>query len=378
MKKYDYSVEKATDSLSEAIKISTVSYSDTSKVDYDKYEEFLEFLDSRYENIANTCEKTIVNEYAPVYLWSGESQDLPILLIAHYDVVPIDNPDNWKYGPFSGYIIDGEIWGRGAIDDKHSVIGLMEAVDYLISTGRKPKRDIYLAFGFDEETGGSEGATKVAEYFSNQGIRFECILDEGGMISDGVLDGIDDLIALVGLAEKSTNHIKITTTGKGGHGSMPPKNTAIGKLAKIISRVEDNPMPAKLTAPVEGMLKIMGPKLGLPLNYDNLYGHFPMIEPILFQNDMTNSLIRTTIAFTVTGGGTAENVLPQSAWANANVRIMPGDTLEDIINHMKNLNPDIDFDVEVMLKYFPSPITPTDTESYENLIKAIREVHNDI
>lgn len=374
-----FDLQNVIQNLSSAIQLKTISYPDFSKVDLKLYDEFLLLLERSYPNIHRVCKKEMVNDYSPVFIWEGEKKDnKPILLLGHYDVVPAGKIDesNWEVEPFSGVIKEDFIWGRGALDDKNQVIAVMEAIEHMISDDVRLNRDIYMAFGFDEEVGGKRGAEKVAEVFKERNIEFECVIDEGGAIITDMLEGLTAPLALVGTAEKGSNNIRITVKGQDGHSSMPPTNTAVGTLAKLIANVEKNPMSARLITPVKDMFKTMAPyvtgKTFILKNTDKL---FPLINSILAKDKTTNSLIRTTIAFTMIEGSKAANVLPQTASATANVRVLQGDSLDSAIDHIRRVNPNIEFEVEELLVEEPSEISNIDAESYKLLTKTINSVY---
>jgi len=374
-----FNLERAAKHLADAIRIKTVSYTDYEKMDFKLFDEFLLFLEKTYPNINRVCKKELVNGYCSVYIWeSGNKDDKPILLLGHYDVVPVEKASeaDWEEDPFLGVIKDDYIWGRGALDDKNQVIAVMEAVEHLIDNDYKPKRDIYMVFGFDEEIGGIRGAEEAAKVFKERNISFECVIDEGGCVITDMMEGLSVPAAIIGIAEKGATAVKITVEGQGGHSSMPPKSTAIGRIAKIISNVERNPMPARLIMPVSQMFKTMAPymannKLVLK-NIDHL---FPIIKSILAKSPTTNAMIRTTIAFTMTGGGDAHNVLPQRAWAIANLRILQGDSVDKTIEHIKKVNQGIDFQIEKMQVEEPSQISSIDSEPYQIINNIINEIY---
>lgn len=374
-----FDLENAVEKLSNAIKIKTISYPDYEKMDFEIFDEFLMFLEDSYPNINRVCKKDLVNEYCPVYHWESETKDnKPILLIGHYDVVPADESEesDWEEEPFSGLVKDGFIWGRGTLDDKNQVIAVMEAIEYMISNDYKLNRDIYMAFGFDEEVGGKRGAEKAVEYFKEKNIEFECVIDEGGSIITDMLEGLTAPLALIGTAEKGATNIKISVKGKDGHSSMPPRNTSVGTLAKLITNVEKNPMPARLTIPVRDMLKTMGPYVtGKSFILKNIEKLFPFIHPILGKDSTINSLIRTTIAFTMIEGSSAANILPKTASVIANIRILQGDTSDSVIEHIKKVNPNIEFEVEKIVVEEASEISNIDEESYKILSNTINKIY---
>lgn len=378
MEKY-FNKDNAVKNLSNAIKIKTISYADCEKVEWKLFDEFLIFLENTYPNVHKLCKREMVNGYSPIYVWEGKNKNIkPILLLGHYDVVPIEKSSEilWKESPFSGVIKDGNIWGRGALDDKNQVIAIMESIEYLISKNFKPERDIYVAFGFDEEVGGEKGAKKIADVFKERNMEFDYVIDEGGCIITDMIDGLTHPIAVIGIAEKGSTNIKITVEGKNGHSSMPPQNTSVGILAKIITNTEKNQMPAKLTLPVEELLKRIAPFMGKQKVFlKNIKVLFPIINPILAKSSTMNALIRTTIAFTKITGGEALNVLPQEAWVAANIRILPGDTVDDVVNHIKKVNCGINFKIELLNEEKSSEISPIDSDGYRTISNIISDIY---
>lgn len=368
--------------LGEAIRIKTISNQNYNYTDFNQYEEFLKFLKKTYPKVHQVCHLELVNQFSIVFHWKSDVQEgKPILLTAHYDVVPVEKSgiDSWDQDPFSGEFKEGFIYGRGALDDKNQVISIMEALEDSIENGFIPKRDIYIAFGFDEEVGGEKGAKTIASLFKEKNLQFEFVLDEGGAVIEGVIEEFDIPVGFIGVAEKGSSNIRIFTSGDGGHSSMPTKNSAIGKLSTIINNVEKNPMPAKLTLPVERMFKLMAPhmgKTGMLLNHSRLV--FPFIKRKLSNSGTMNSMIRTTISFTMTGGGEAENILPKTAWVNANIRIIPGDTLEEVMDHMKSVNNGIDFEMKIMNHEEGSAASPYDSDSYRMIEQKIKQVFDGV
>lgn len=192
-----------------------------------------------------------VGVHSLLYTWQGSNPALnPILLVGHLDVVPVEpgTEGKWQQDPFGGRIADGLIWGRGAIDNKSAVVGTLEAVEMLVAEGFQPARTIYLAYGHDEEVGGAGGAREIAARLKSRGVTLEMVLDEGGVISDGILPGISGPVALVGIAEKGFVTIELSASGPGGHASLPPRQTAVGILNAAVARLETNQMLRDWTA----------------------------------------------------------------------------------------------------------------------------------
>lgn len=378
----DISIENAAKNLSKAIQIKTVTSMTFENIDKNSYNEFLDFLEETYPLTYSKLEKEMINTYSPVFIWRGKYNSLkPILLLGHYDVVPVDEDSEktWEEPAFSGTIKEGYIWGRGALDDKNQVIAILEAVEYLLTKEFIPQRDIYFTFGFDEEVGGKSGALNVAKSFKEKNIEFEAVIDEGGAILPDMIDGLDKTIALIGIGEKGSTNFKITAKGMSGHSSMPPVKNTVGILAKIIDNVEKNPMKPRLIKPVRELFEAMAPYMGpQKLILNNINNLFPFVNGIISKSPALNSLIRTTIVFTKLEGGIALNVLPKEASAYANVRILQGDSSEDVIRHFKEINSGIDFEIEKLNNSEPSPISPTNTAFFNKMKKIILNANPDV
>ena len=204
-----------------------------------------EYLKETFPKVHSGLTKETINDYSLLYTWKGSDETLkPILLMAHLDVVPVEpaSEADWQHPPFEGQIQDGYIWGRGALDDKAGVMGLLEAVETLLAEGFRPKRTIYLAFGHDEELGGPNGAAKIAELLLSRKVELDYVLDEGLIIANGILP-VSKPVALIGIAEKGFVSLELSVETEGGHSSMPPPNTAIGILSEAVNKLEEGQMP---------------------------------------------------------------------------------------------------------------------------------------
>ncbi len=372
-----YDVKKTISNFSKALTYKTVSHSKTEEFDFSEFSAFIDFLKTTYTNVNKVFDLEIVNDYGLLFHWKSGSSAKPIMFLAHYDVVPI-NEGAWRVDPFSGIEEDGKLWGRGTIDDKNSVIALMETFEKLIDEGFKPKKDIYLAFGYDEEVLGNRGAVKIAEHLKGKGITFDCILDEGGIVTSGKAMGIDEDIALIGVAEKSQCNYELIFKGEQGHSSSPGKNTAIAKMSAFVVDVENHPSEIRLVKPVEDLfVNLSDKKTGLTkMIMRNPSRYFGLIKKSLVKGRQTNALIRTTVAFTMASSGTAPNVLPDEAKLIANVRLLQGDTPEKIEAWLKSFGHD--FELKPLHREHPSKISDIKTESYQLLKETIREVFGDM
>lgn len=364
--------------LSEAVIFRTISHDDDTLTDYSEYRAFLEFLEKTYKNVHRYTKRVMISEFSPVYHLEAKTKKYPpILLLGHYDVVPVEESTikDWAVPPFSGEIREDYIYGRGTLDDKNQIISIMEAMEEILEEGYVGERDIYIAFGFDEEIGGMNGAKQIAAYFRERGITFDLVLDEGGAVVEGVVEGLETPVALVGVAEKGSSMIRVKAKGDGGHSSMPGRTSAITVLSEAVLRLSENPMKPRLTAPVTEMLRGMAPYMGRKgIFLKSIDRSFPYLSRVLSKSTTMNSLIRTTIAATMMNAGTAPNVMPQEASVTFSARILPGDTYEDVIAHMKKVNGHLPLEYETLVKEEASAVSPHDSAAFRNLKKNIMKV----
>lgn len=367
--------------LAEAIRCETISRKDGDAADLAAFRELRRVLESLYPRVHATLEREIISDASLLYTWRGTNLELPpVLFCAHLDVVPADPStlDQWEYPPFSGIIADDFVWGRGTLDDKCQVIGLLEAAELLLKEDFTPERTIYFAFGQDEEIGGNKGAVQIAANLAERGEQLEAVLDEGGGINQGVLPGIDIPVALIGIAEKGSVSLHIKAAAQPGHSSMPGKTTAIGILAQAITRVEANPLPARLD-----FLRIIYSALGAAVKptvqaaFANTWLFGGWLKRKLSANPNTNASIRTTTAVTMVSGGVKENLLPAIAEAVVNYRLLPGDTAEDLAEYTRL----VINDPRVTVEYNPekareaSALTSPSGGAFQSLATAIRQVY---
>ncbi|GHU84721.1 peptidase M20 [Spirochaetia bacterium] len=366
--------------LSRAIAIPSVSTQIYEDTDFAPFDAFIAFLQESYPLFHKTTELTRINTYALVYHWKGQNPSLkPVMLTGHYDVVPVEagTEGDWKYPAFSGEVAEGRIWGRGTLDMKNQLIAHLEAAESLMKKGFVPHRDFYFVYGHDEEVGGGNGAGKVSEYFAEKGLRFEGILDEGGLVVSNVIKGVRPPLALIGLGEKGFCNYKLTFDGEGGHSSMPPPHTALGNAAKFLTIVEGHPLPARLTPPVLGMLRNIAGEMGFAVRMavSNLWLFRPLLLKILSGSPSTNAMIRTTFAATMAKASDAANVLPLKAEVTINARLLSGDTVESVASYLKTLGSALQFTVEEITPAEPSAISPASGAIYEHIKATIAEIY---
>jgi carboxypeptidase PM20D1 len=364
--------------LAAAIRLETISHEDRAAFDAEPFLALHRLLESAYPRLHAALQREVVAEYSLLYTWRGSDASLaPLLLTAHLDVVPVTAealPD-WTHPPFAGEIADGFVWGRGALDDKGSLIALLEAVEQLAAAGFRPERTIYLALGHDEEIGGAEGAGAITELLRQRGVRLWLSLDEGLAIVSGT-GGIAGSAALIGIAEKGFLTLDLTAREPGGHSSTPPRESAIGRLARAVQRLEENPLPARIDGVAAQMFEALAPQLPLErrlfIEHRGLFG--PVLEWFLARDPATNALIRTTTAVTMVRGGVKENVLPQSATATVNFRLLPGDSVDEVVAQVRTIVDDDGIEIARRTADEASAVSPTDGAQFEALRTALHEV----
>ncbi len=365
--------------LAEAIRFQTVSFQDPAEPSVGEFDQFHAFLTRSFPRLHQQLTKETVNAHSLLYTWKGKDARLrPMLLMGHMDVVPVDRATEkkWTHLPFSGDNADGYIWGRGTMDDKVSVLGILEAVEYLLSAGFQPQRTIYLAFGHDEEIGGAKGAGKIAELLRAHGVELEFVLDEGMNIVDRVIPGIGAPAALIGIAEKGYLSLDLSVETAGGHSSIPPAETAIGIVSRALQRLEATPFPARLSGATRRMLEFLGPEMALTkrLALANLWLFDPLVRKQLAESPITNAAIRTTLAPTLFHAGVKENVLPIQASAVVNLRILPGDTIAGATEHVRTTIDDPRVKITPLpLRMEPSAVSDIETASYGVIHQTIRQ-----
>ncbi|HEV2147832.1 MAG TPA: M20 family peptidase [Longimicrobiaceae bacterium] len=373
----------AAERLAGALRIPTISFSDTLAADGPEWAQMHAYLERSFPRVHAALRRETVGRHALLFTWPGTDPSLPpVLLAGHMDVVPVEPGTEaaWTHGPFAGEVADGFVWGRGAIDDKSGVLGILEAVEGLMAEGFRPRRTVLLAFGADEEVGGREGAARIAALLRARGVRPEWVVDEGGAVFQGMMPGLEAPVALVGVAEKGFVSVELVARGGGGHSSMPPRQTAVGILARAVSRLEENPLPSGIRGATGLLFDYAGPEMpfGMRLLFANRWLFGPLVERQLAAKPATDATLRTTTAATVFQGGTKDNVLPSQARAVVNFRILPGDSIAGVLEHVRRTVDDPR--VEVRAKGFasePSPVSSTESAGWKVLQRSIRQTFPD-
>jgi carboxypeptidase PM20D1 len=381
----DFDLDQVTQHLSEAIQIKSVSKVNASDADQQPFIEMKEWIEKTYPLFSKKLERVVINKYSLLFKWVGSDEKLnPILFNAHMDVVPVDveTLGEWDGDPFSGKISDGYIWGRGTLDMKNQLIAILDSVEGLLKENYSPKRTIFVAFGHDEEISGLHGSTEIVKYLKDKNIKFAAVLDEGGMLSEGMLEGVDEPVALVGITEKGYVSLNLTAQGKPGHSSIPPKQTAIGVIARAVALLDDHPMAPRLDFIIP-LLRNVGNLLPFKLRF--VIANAWLFRPILIKQfsklEQMNAMIRTTHAATIIKGGIKDNILPAAATATVNCRLLPGDSIQDAIDHFKKVINDSRVDIsidKVTGGWEASIVSPTNTPAYLSLDLVTRQVFNNV
>lgn len=360
----------------ELLRIETVSHTDESATDWEPFDSFRAALERLYPRTHAVLEREVVDGYSLLYRWPGAGPGDPLVLMAHYDVVPVVKAE-WQHPPFAATIVgegaDAALHARGAIDDKGSLVAILEAVEASLAEGVTPPRDVYLAFGHNEETAGG-GARAIVETLRARGVRPGLVLDEGGAVVDGVIPGVTVPTAMVGVAERGVMTLLITVREQGGHASTPPATPATARLARAIDRLHRHPFPTRIAPPVRAMLETVAPHAPQPLRgaLQRLSATAPLVAAALSRmGPEMNAVVRTTAVATELSGAPGENVLATTARASVNIRLLHGDTVESATRRARRVIADDEVELEVRHGSDPSPISPWRGAAWRRLAGAI-------
>ncbi len=374
----------AAERFAGAIRFPTISNQDRTDVDSAAFRGLHDYLSETYPRVHETLARETVGGLSLLYTWQGSDPSLsPVVLMGHLDVVPVipGTEADWDHDPFGGVIADGYVWGRGTLDDKVSVLSILEGVEALLDEGHAPARTIYLAFGHDEEVGGPQGAAAIADLLESRGVGdFAFVLDEGGAITEGLVPGIDGPVAIIGIAEKGFVSLELTVEGEGGHSSMPPPSTNVGILARAISALEANPFPIRLTEPVAQQFQVLGPEMsfGARALLANMWLFEPLFTRMMASEAQGSAMLRTTTAATMFNAGVKDNVLPINATAVVNHRILPGETVGSVIARVEDVIDDDRIRVtDISASQDPSPVSDPTGPAYQLLERTIRQTAGD-
>lgn len=373
-------LQKIAEHLSAAIQVKTISHEDPEQNRTETFKDLHALLERTYPRLHNTLSREVLEGFSLLYTWQGKDPSLdPVVFMAHQDVVPADEHtlEKWTHPPFSGRITDGFIWGRGSLDIKDQLIAVMEAVENLLEIGFQPERSVILSFSHDEEVLG-HGAPAIVKHLKDQGIRVKAVLDEGTSVLEGVLPGFKGYTAPIAVAEKGYLSLKFIVEASGGHSSTPAPETAIGILARAIDRLQTHPFPYRVNA-VLPMLKGLSPAASrlLQVAFANLWLFGGLVRRQLAANTETAAAIHTTTAPTLFHGGVKDNVLPAHAEAVVNFRLLPGDSVAEVMDRVRSVINDERVSIEPIPEYAwePSPVSPADAPAYLHIASVVNELY---
>lgn len=369
--------EGAPQRLSRMIQLPTVS-AELETRGVAPFEAFTALLEELYPLIHDRLERERVTDFGLLFRWPGERPEAhPAVLMAHYDVVPVDETDPWSFPPFEGRIEGGFVYGRGALDDKGPLLVLLEAVENLLSAGFTPKRDVYLSLGGNEETFG-DAAERIADTLHARGITPWIVLDEGGAVTDATLPFVTGIAAMVGVGEKGIATVRLSARSEGGHASVPPPLTAVGRVSRAVSRLTPGTFPARAPKAIPRMLGLLAPRSrGTGRRLYRLLAAWPWLNARVFAalGGEAAAMVRTTVAPTRLSGGTANNVLPSQASATVNLRLALGETVQSTVRTLRRRIADERIDIQVLEGNDASPESPSHGPQFGLIAEAVRSSH---
>ena len=364
----------AVDALAQLVRCKTISYNDHSLEDDGEFDKLIRLLPDLYPRVFDVCSVTQLPDRGLLMRWPGKKDGDPAVMMAHYDVVPV-NEENWEKPPFAGIIEDGILWGRGTLDTKVTFNGIFSAANHLITKGFIPEHDIYFAFSGGEEVNG-KGAPNIVQHFAERGITPGIVVDEGGAVVENVFPGVSQPCGLIGIAEKGMMNAQYRCVSAGGHASAPKPHTPVGILAAACKKVEDHPFKAHIEGPAAQMFDTLG-RYSTPLYrviFANMWCFGWVIDLLGRMNGgEINALIRTTVAFTQMEGSSARNVIPPEAKMVANMRLNPADSVDSALAYLRKTVNDPNVEITALESFEPSRVSRTDCEAWEKVSAAVAE-----
>jgi len=366
--------EKIVQDMVDMVRCKTVSSREPSQVDWAEFGKFRILLKERFPHIRAACTLELIGPTGFLYHLPGRSAEKPSVCMAHYDVVPAEEV-LWSKPAFEGIVEDDVIWGRGTLDTKGTLCGVMEALELLLAEGYVPENDLYLSFSGEEEVDGAT-CSMIVSYLEKKGVKPAIVVDEGGAVVDHTFPGVPGQCAMVGIAEKGGVNLEFTIESEGGHASTPPAHTILGQLSKAVTRIEGNPFPYQMTKPTAEMFDTVGRHSTFlyRMIFANLWCFSPVLDLLGKKTGgELNALMRTTVAVTRMQGGQAYNVLPPKASFGINMRLLGEDTVESVVARLKKIIKNDKIQISVVSGSNPSPCSETGCEEWEKLACAIRQ-----
>ena len=368
----DYDAPAAVDALGRLVRCKTVSYYDKTQEDDREFEKLIALLPELYPQVTKTCQLTRLPDRGLLYRWQGREPGPAAVLMAHYDVVPVDEA-NWEKPAVEALIEDGVMWGRGTLDTKVTFNGILSAAENLIGQGFQPRQDIYFAFSGGEEVNGP-GAVNIVNYFRDNRIELSMVVDEGGGVVQDVFPGVKEPCALIGIAEKGLMNLEFSISGGGGHASAPAPHTPVGRLSLACTKLEARPFKAHFSKPVLEMFDTLGrhSTFVYRMIFANLWLFGGILDRICKKSGgELNALLRTTVAFTQMSGSQAPNVIPPQASMVANLRLNPEDSVAGAIDYIRSVISDPEISLTDLVSMEPSPVSRTDCEGWQKVCAAV-------
>ncbi|MCX2746090.1 M20/M25/M40 family metallo-hydrolase [Mangrovivirga sp. M17] len=364
--------------LSKLLRLKTVSYEGRNTSDSSDFDLLLPWIKANYPVITSQSEIKVINNSGILIKVDGQNKNLkPDLFAAHLDVVPLaeNQLDQWVHPPFAGEYDEKFVYGRGTLDDKGSAFLILEAAESLLSEGKNPTRTIYLAFGFDEEIGGNDGAKAIANYLKDQGVNLRMALDEGSIVTKGIVPGLDKNTAIVGIAEKGYVTYHLEAVAEAGHSSMPARDNAINQLTEVLDKIRKEPFKARISVPLRAFIEYLGPEMPFPqrLVFANTWLFDDLLISTYEEIPSGNAMVRTTSAVTILDAGVKDNVVPAKAEATINFRILPGENIKGIENYLNKVTVNTNVKIKKSDKFAknPSKISNHQSESFVELSRII-------
>ena len=364
--------DKAIEALRTLVRFKTVSYSDRTLEDDGEFQKLIESLPSLYPAVFEKCTFTQLPDRALLFKWEGKDHSRASVMMAHYDVVPV-NEEAWDKPAFDAVLEDGVIWGRGTLDTKVTFNGVLSAANELISKGFVPEADVYFAFSGGEETNG-RGAVNIVDYFEENKINVTLVVDEGGAVVENVFPGVTAPCGMIGIAEKGMMNLEYTVKSAGGHASAPKPDSPVVLLSRACARLEDHPFKSHLTPPVAKMFDTLGRHSNFVYRmiFANLWLFSGVLDMICKKSGgELNALMRTTVAFTQTSASKAPNVIPPEAKLVSNIRLNPADTVDEAVEYIRNTISCDNIELRVFDGMEPSRISKTDCPEWDKVASAV-------
>lgn len=375
--------DAVADKLAGAIRFRTVSSEDPA-LNEAEFRKLHAYLAQRFPLVHARLQREVIGGLSLLYTWPGSDPSAKgVALIAHHDVAPVapGTEERWQVPPFAGVVKDGYVWGRGAWDDKGNLVAKLEALEMLLAADFRPRQTIYLVSGADEEVGGLRGAGPIAKLLQERKVRLDFVLDEGLVLTEGVIPGVAPPAALIGIAEKGYVTVGLKVTTAPGHASMPPPpgTTAIVRMGNALKKLDDEQFRPELKGVARELFATLAPEMkGVQrVALSNLWLFGPLVEKQLAQGASTNAMLRTTTALTIMHAGNKANVIPGVAEATIDFRILPGDTSQGVLQHVRQrVGPDVEVRAIGGSKE-PTPVSSTDANSYRVMERTLRSLFPD-